>query len=113
MKPPPMAPSPANGSKGTDGDSGTWPWVGVVVVVVAATVVVVVGALVVVVAALVVVVAALVVVVAALVVVVAAVVVVVAGGWPPSGAGSGWMLLKTKLFWVKFEGLSPTQIEHG
>jgi hypothetical protein len=108
-----MAPSPANGSKGTDGDSGTWPWVGVVVVVVAATVVVVVGALVVVVAALVVVVAALVVVVAALVVVVAAVVVVVAGGWPPSGAGSGWMLLKTKLFWVKFEGLSPTQIEHG
>jgi hypothetical protein len=101
-----MAPSPANGSKGTDGDSGTWPWVGVVVVVVAATVVVVVGALVVVVAALVVV-------VAALVVVVAAVVVVVAGGWPPSGAGSGWMLLKTKLFWVKFEGLSPTQIEHG
>jgi hypothetical protein len=108
-----MAPSPANGSKGTDGDSGTWPWVGVVVVVVAATVVVVVGALVVVVAALVVVVAALVVVVAAVVVVVAAVVVVVAGGWPPSGAGSGWMLLKTKLFWVKFEGLSPTQIEHG
>ena len=56
MKPPPMTPRPAKGSSVTDGDSGTWPWVGCVVVVVGATLVVVAKIVVVVVGAAVVVV---------------------------------------------------------
>jgi hypothetical protein len=42
-----------------------------------------------------------------------AVVVVVAGGVAPSGAASGWIPLKTKLFCVKSAGSSPTQMEQG
>jgi hypothetical protein len=68
---------------------------------------------VVVVGATVVVVAAVVVVVGATVVVVGATVVVVTGGWPPFGAGSGWMPLNTKLSCVKLDGSSPTQMEQG